>query len=114
VLRDQGGAVARVEDVALTDAKIAFPANGSTTQFTADATWLLDAAVSHLGHTHRRKNQYRAEVVVRHDGASWHFASVHMLERKRLDDGRGGLLDAPQELPVTDPDPPPTPGGPPR
>jgi hypothetical protein len=98
VLRDQGGVIARVEDVDVQDVAIAFPENDSTSLFTATATWLLKASVSHQGHTHQRQNLYRAEVVLRHDGTAWRIASVTMLERKRLDDGKGGLLDTPKDL----------------
>jgi hypothetical protein len=109
VLRDQGGVIARVEDVGVKDVAIAYPENGSTTQFTATAAWVLKASVSHQGHTHVRQNHYRAEVVLRHDGTAWRIASITMLERKRLDDGKGGLLDTPKDLappgPVAAPEP---------
>lgn len=114
VLRDQGGAVARVEEVTPLAVTVRYPPNGAVTQFTVDATWLLDAAVSHMGHTHVRKNRYRAEVVVRHDGQSWHIAAVDMRERRRLDDGRGGLLEEPKDLMPADADLPPAPGAPPK
>ena len=100
VLRDQGGVVARVEDVSVADVAIAYPADESATQFTATATWQLKAAVSHLGHTHKRQNLYRADILLRHDGSAWRMASITMLERKRLDDGRGGLLDTPKDIPA--------------
>jgi hypothetical protein len=106
VLRDQHGMVARVEDVTVTETAIRFPENGSTTQFTAAATWDLKAAVSHLGHTHKRQNLYRADVVVRNDGGAWRIASVLMRERMRLDNGKGGLLDKPKALEPTTGDEP--------
>jgi hypothetical protein len=104
VMRKEGGVVCRVKDVTYGQIDVEFPANGSTTQFDADARWTVRGAMSHMGHTHERVNEYRGRLVVRHDGAAWRLAAVTMLEHRRVDDGKPVALDPPA--------PPPTPASP--
>lgn len=87
-LREQGGAVCRVEDLLPGTVEVDVPTDGGATQFTAEAEWTVKGAVTHWGHTHRRENLYRAHLVLRNDGTSWRIAAVTVLEHKRVDDGK--------------------------
>lgn len=87
-LREQGGAVCRVEDVLPGTVDVVFPEHGGSMQFEADAAWSVKGAVTHWGHTHRRENLYKAHLTLRNDGTSWRIAAVTVLEHKRVDDGK--------------------------
>ncbi|MHC4549443.1 MAG: hypothetical protein ACYTEZ_11775 [Planctomycetota bacterium] len=88
ILRDQGGAVTRVEQVDVVDGHVALPPpaeQGAAPHFDVFWKWNVHCAVSHWGHTHQRINTYAADYAVRHDGASWKIAAVTVREYERLD-----------------------------
>src|SRR5690606_23086328 len=64
VLRDQGGAVSRIQSVDILDASVLdarpeeAPPDGEA--FFVDCRWRVDGLVRHWGHTHRRTNEFRA------------------------------------------------------
>jgi hypothetical protein len=110
VLRNAGGAVARIQDFAPGEVRVRFPANGAAAQFDVDGAWTITGAVSHWGHTHTRTIEYRAEATVRNDGTGWRLAAITMLEHKRTDDGTVGAPQAPSAEPAPA-GPARTPGG---
>jgi len=103
VLREQGGAVARVADVSFGEGRVRFAENGAPTHFESEQSWQVRGAVTHWGHTHERVTLYRARLTLRHNEASWRIAGIEMLEHKRLDEGTSGAAspangaDAPPE-----------------
>ncbi len=66
VMREEGGAVSRVQAVTPIDFKIAgiSLADDKHLQFQVDARWQVEGAVHHWGHAHTRLNEYRAEYTV--------------------------------------------------
>jgi hypothetical protein len=94
VLREQGGAVARIADVTFDDGTPKLD-GGDGRVFEIDQPWKVRGAVSHWGHTHERLNLYRARLRVRHDGTAWRIAGIEMIEHKRLDDGTNVVPSAP-------------------
>jgi hypothetical protein len=88
VLRESGGAVARVAEVTFEDGVITRPA-GAPTLFQVEQPWQVRGTVSHWGHTHERRTLYRARLSIRHHDGAWRIGGIEMLEHKRIDDGKG-------------------------
>lgn len=95
ILRSDGGAVCRIEEVRLLGGKVDLnpaaveDATGNEArahEFAVDWSWEVDGLVSHWGHVHRRTNRYQALYTVAHDGASWKIAGVETTEHVRIDD----------------------------
>jgi len=82
LLREQGGAFARVERIERTDGDV-FVARDEL-RFRAEWSWRVRLVVTHWGHAHRRVDAYRAAYDVVHDGESWKIAGVDVQERERL------------------------------
>jgi hypothetical protein len=80
-LQSQGGARARVKQVELIDLSIT-PAAGRA--FTAAASWKVAGSVGHWGHTHERRNRYRAELDVAPVDGTWKLVRVTILEEERI------------------------------
>ncbi len=81
VLREEGGAFCRVERVELIDGTATV--QPGTDRFSTDWQWRVHAAVSHYGHTHRRRDRYHARYTVRHDGHAWRILAIDVMERTR-------------------------------
>ncbi len=86
VMREQGGAVCRVERIERLDRRVELPSESWARHFRVDASWRVFGSVAHYGHVHRRVNRYAATFAVRHDGASWKIADVEVTEHDRVDD----------------------------
>ena len=80
-LASQGGARAKVKEVAL-DALETAPAEDGA--FTARATWQVSGSVGHWGHLHQRRNHYRADLTVAPVDGSWRLTRVEILEDELL------------------------------
>ena len=80
-LQSQGGARAKVKEVALDTLETA-PAGGGA--FTARATWQVGGSVGHWGHLHQRRNRYRADLTVAPVDGAWRLTRVEILEEERL------------------------------
>lgn len=88
VLRNQGGAVCRVERIDVFEHTVRPGQSGSAVpQFMVELGWRVHGIVSHWGHEHRRINKYRADYTVEHDGRAWRIAKVQVREQERIDDG---------------------------
>jgi len=81
LLREEGGAFCRVEQVEHLDGDVGLEPDGG--RFRADWEWRVYASVSHYGHTHRRRDRYRARYVVDWDGHGWKIRSIDVRERTR-------------------------------
>ena len=84
ILRNQGGAVARVQRLEVLDRHVDVPEEAA--RFDVDWKWRVHCAVTHWGHTHERINEYTARYLVRHDGASWKIAQMDVLDQLRIED----------------------------
>jgi hypothetical protein len=80
-LQSQGGARAKVKEVALESLDTASAEDGA---FTARATWQVGGSVGHWGHLHQRRNRYRADLTVAPIDGAWRLTRVEILEEERL------------------------------
>jgi hypothetical protein len=86
ILREQGGAVSRIEKVEVIEGHVDLPRpEEEDRRFFVTWKWRVHCAVTHWGHTHRRLNEYEAVYTVVHDGASWKIADVDVRDQKRID-----------------------------
>ncbi len=90
ILQEAGGAVSKVQAVALLEAGVASieRAPDGRLSFEVEARWQVDGAVYHWGHAHTRLNEYRASYTVRSGERSgehgWRIAGSRMLEQFRV------------------------------
>jgi hypothetical protein len=82
VMQEQGGAVARVQDLFVTDVRSA--ENAIPNGFSCIATWQLDGTVEHWGHMHTRVNEYSAEITVVDSGDVWKMRSMRVMAQKQI------------------------------
>lgn len=103
IMRDHGGAVARVESVDILDTELVsagvLPDSGELT-FLMRSRWQVHGLVYHWGHTHLRTNEYRAAHTVSRRGNNWRITGVDVLEQRRVvapgDDEPAGPQSEPQ------------------
>lgn len=91
-LRRQNGVICQVEQIEKVAGTVEFPSEEWATHFHVDWSWRIHGAITHLGHTHRRINVYRARYLVQHDGGSWRIASIEVTEHRRIDEDAEGQL----------------------
>ena len=92
VMREEGGAVARVERVTpetTTVSDIGVLAPDDTAGFRVDHRWRVDGMVHHWGHSHSLTNVYRADYTVRHTVDGWRIADSRLVEQARVDSKPG-------------------------
>jgi hypothetical protein len=82
VLANQGGAAAKVKDVALDSVEV--KPGDAPDSFTVEAGWTVHGSVGHWGHIHQRSNRYLAELTVVVDGQQWKLQSMNVLQEERL------------------------------
>lgn len=87
ILRDQGGAVARVQSVDILDADVesagVVPGSGGAA-FQLRSRWQVHGAVYHWGHVHSRTNEYDARYTVAQRGGNWKITGVEVLQQQRI------------------------------
>jgi hypothetical protein len=82
VLANQGGAQAKVKDIALQSiALLPDPADDS---FSVEANWTVHGSVGHWGHVHQRSNRYLAKLTVAVDEQRWKLREMSVLQEERL------------------------------
>lgn len=104
IMRDQGGAVSKVQKVDVRSAEVLerFESEASTPpdeeagSYLVKASWTVDGLVQHYGHTHTRTNAFEAVYTVAPRGGQWRIVEAEVLEQRRTDDGkqflgRGGV-----------------------
>ena len=84
ILRDQGGAVCKIQGTRIIESEVEFPGERDATWFFVDSTWQVRGKVGHWGHTHARVNEYRARYTVSADGEQWKISAVETLDQRRL------------------------------
>ena len=82
VLANQGGAEAKVKNVALESVEI--QPDSSQEGFTVKADWTVHGSVGHWGHIHKRSNRYLAELTVAVDDDQWKLQKMSVLQEERL------------------------------
>ena len=85
ILREEGGAVCRVEQVDIlqsdflgADESLGHP------NYRVRSTWDVHGKVRHWGHTHGRSNRYTAEYQVQAEDARWFISAIRVLKQERL------------------------------
>lgn len=86
IMREEGGAVSRVEEVRYLDRAVAEIAAG---EFSVRARWQVDGAVFHWGHAHERTNEHEADYTIVRTAAGWRIGASRMLEQKRVSSSPG-------------------------
>lgn len=81
-LENRGGARAKVDEVNIRELRDLKRMEEQVYQ--ADTRWTVRGSVNHFGHTHYRKNQYRALVSFGVDGDSWKIHNIEILDTRRL------------------------------
>lgn len=87
ILRDQGGAVARIRAVEILDSEVVstgVAADAGLLMFQVAARWRVQGAVYHWGHVHQRTNEYHAVYSVIEQGNAWKITGVDMREQRRI------------------------------
>ena len=82
ILREEGGAVSRVNKIDYIDIK-ATPENNSNS-FNVFCKWQVHGSVRHWGHNHFRSNEYEAEYVLSPENNLWKIASSSVSLQKRI------------------------------
>jgi hypothetical protein len=81
-LENRGGARAKVDEVNIRELRDLKRLEEQI--YLADTRWTVRGSVNHFGHTHYRKNQYRALVSFGIDGDSWKIHNIEILDTRRL------------------------------
>ncbi len=87
VAREQGGAVARVKSVVITDKKLldsAKQTGSNEFNFKVQCNWQVDGVVYHWGHVHSRAAIYSAIYTVAQCQKNWKITDTETLEQKRV------------------------------
>ncbi|MBN2559765.1 MAG: hypothetical protein JXQ75_02380 [Phycisphaerae bacterium] len=87
IMRDQGGAVARVQSVDILEAEAVssgvLPDSGEVA-FRVCCRWRVHGAVYHWGHVHSRTNEYEAVYTVAQRSGTWKITGAEVLEQHRV------------------------------
>ena len=79
----QGGAQAKVESVELLEVTpIGLP--DAAQRLTFQCTWRIAGSVGHWGHTHWRRNQYKAMITIQPIEQTWKIAALNLIDEWRL------------------------------
>jgi hypothetical protein len=88
IVREQGGAVARVKDVNILETDIDFAGAMPTSDeiaFRARCRWQVHGVVYHWGHVHERTNEYEALYTVAQHEGFWKIVATTPLGHLRVD-----------------------------
>ncbi len=84
-VKEQGGAIARIDEVNLLEGKPepAFDLPLPEPGFGYRCKWNLVGTVEHWGHIHQRTNQYDAEFLVQLKDDAWKITSMQVLDEEQ-------------------------------
>ena len=88
ILQEEGGALCRVKSVSLLEATVEAVDRRPTARvpgIVLDARWSVEGVVYHWGHSHTRRNEYRARYTVAAVAVGWRIVAVEPLEQRRVD-----------------------------
>ena len=80
MLEESGGPRVKVLRVAVIDCAVLGATDG---RLRARVVWASAGDVSHWGHTHRRRNQYRGELLIEAEEGRWKVRDVKILSEER-------------------------------
>ncbi len=86
-MRDQGGAIAVVDEVRVLDGdRESLPPDDETDApgFLYRSTWTVEGTVEHWGHLHSRTNRYAGLFTVRSVGGEWKITDLEVLDEERV------------------------------
>jgi hypothetical protein len=94
ILRDQGGAVCRIDEVRIIDSRKEEATIGGSGEapdagdvaFGMKCLWRVKGSVHHWGHTHTRVNEYKAQYRIEPRGGAWKITAAQVLEQRRIAD----------------------------
>ena len=81
-IENQGGAVATVENVEITDVKKAVSPSQGKVAFRTK--WIASGILEHWGHRHNRQNQYDAILTIYPVNDVWKITDIELLEETRI------------------------------
>ena len=82
VMQEQGGAVARVQEVKVTRSE---PAAGQAEGgFVERVTWQVAGTIEHWGHIHTRVNEYTADLGITSQGGAWKIVSMRVVRQSQV------------------------------
>ncbi len=86
ILRDEGGAVSKVQKVHVLDGNAeAIDENDPDAGYSIDCRWRVHGFVKHYEHVHTRVNEYEARYTMAPRGDRWKITNVTVNEQTRLD-----------------------------
>ena len=92
IMRDEGGAMARVESVDVLDAALesgGVAQDDKSVAFRIKSRWRVNGAVHHWGHVHRRTNEYNARFTIAQRDGTWKITDVETLAQERVQEETG-------------------------
>ncbi|MDJ0846587.1 MAG: hypothetical protein QNJ08_20415 [Crocosphaera sp.] len=81
-LENQGGAVATVKKVEVTEVKKERASSGGKVAFRTK--WIASGTLEHWGHSHNRQNQYDAILTLSPVNGVWKITDIELLEETRI------------------------------
>ncbi len=102
IMRNNSGVIVVIDSVDHDDRHIDIPEAVWKRHFDVIWSWRVHGSITHLGHTHKRTNFYRAEFTVRHTGDAWKIASQKIFSHKREDTDVYPEGQAPKDLKPSD------------
>jgi len=82
IMQEQGGAVARVQQVKVVNTE---PAEGkSKSGFAERVTWQVEGTVEHWGHIHTRINEYSADLTIESADAAWKITAMNVARQSQV------------------------------
>ena len=81
IMQEQGGAVARVQEVKVVKTE---EAGQSERGFAERVTWQVQGTVEHWGHIHTRINEYSADLKIESAGASWKIIALNVARQSHV------------------------------
>jgi hypothetical protein len=82
IMQEQGGAVARVQEVKIIRTEPAESKNKNG--FAERLTWQVEGTVEHWGHIHTRVNEYAAEFEIDPAGSSWKITAMSVSRQSQV------------------------------
>jgi hypothetical protein len=85
IMQEQGGAVARVQEVKVIQTE---PTEGKNKNgFAERLTWQVEGTVEHWGHIHTRVNEYAAEFEIDPAGGAWKITAMSVSRQSQVRSG---------------------------
>ena len=81
IMQEQGGAVARVQEVKVLKTE---EAGQSERGFVERVIWQVQGTVEHWGHIHTRINEYSADLKIESAGASWKITALNVARQSQV------------------------------